>query len=114
MDPPVPDDRRRAALDAYRHAVDAGRPVRHSVDVVDAPLLTRKRPLAAILSPSRWPTPRFRRVEHAITDPTATAFKVGFGISAGAWLFRFLVIAVAGLLFLALLAAFAGAIADRL
>jgi hypothetical protein len=98
---------RRAARDAYAHAQDAF--PRHSVDVIDAPVLTRRSPRRPKLASFKKWAPRdpdHQRIDHAFVDPASTAFKVGFGLSAGAWLFRLILTFAAGaLLFFGLVVA---------
>jgi len=98
-------NRRSEALHAYEHASAAQKAAPHRVDIVDEPVLNygapRPRP---VLVPVRWDQPRREHLEHAFAEPTATAFKVGFGFAAGAGLFR-LVTTVAGLLVIVALAA---------
>jgi len=94
------------ALQAYEHAREAGQHVRHRVDVVDEPTLEygvpRQRPtLSVFLVDGRRATGE--HVEHRFADPATTAFKAGFGFTAGAGLFR-LIAAVSGLLILVVVA----------
>jgi len=98
--------RRSEALHAYAHAADAQKPHPHRVDVVDEPVLNYGAPRARpVLVPVRWDQPPRRdHVDQAFAEPTATAFKVGFGFAAGTGLFR-LVTTVAGLLVIFALAA---------
>jgi len=96
-EPSDPEDR-HAALHAYEHAREAGTSVRHRVDVIDEPVLdygAPRRPRPAVAARD-WPQPTSRTIDHRFADPTATAFKVGFGFAAGTWLFRLAVLIAVG------------------
>lgn len=83
------EDRRRA-LEAYEHARDVGRMERHTVDFIDERLPASgawsRRPTSSPVQAPQMDQP----TDHRFVDPAATAFKVAFGFSAGAWTFRLL------------------------
>ena len=97
---------RRAAVHAYEHAGEAGHRTPHRVDLVDEPELSYGAPRRrSIPQSSHLTAPASQRIDHRFADPAATAFKVGFGFAAGAWVFRLAVSAGLAVLCLLLIAA---------
>jgi hypothetical protein len=86
-----------AAAHAYEHARTANHPQPHRLDIVEAPPAPRPtRKDAPPATPQPTASPDRLHLTHDIASPTATAFKLGFGLAAGAWTFRAVVIFTTG------------------
>jgi hypothetical protein len=86
------------AIHAYEHTIEMQQPHPHRIDILDEPVHTQ-RPRRPIRLPSlyRQPPPDGGgHLTHRFEAPTETAFKVGFGFSAGAWSFRAIVTLIIG------------------
>lgn len=78
------------AIQAYQHAADARRVAMHRVDIVDAPKRIRR----AMIETYGPPPVADATLTHELGSPTGTAFKVGFGFTAGVFSFRAIVLAI--------------------
>jgi hypothetical protein len=91
-----------AAIQAYEQAAEVQKYARHRLDLVDAPARPRHRGFDGGIPPRaadrRGAAPE---VTHGIASPTGTAFKLGFGFAAGVAAFRAIVLAVVGVVLLA-------------
>ena len=90
------DDQRLEAIHAYEHAIDAQRGPHHRVDIVDVPPRTLRSVFTRRIAPVQIEGPEAGTLVHDFKSPTETAFKFGFGFTAGAWSFRGIVLVAVG------------------
>ena len=96
------DARKRQAADvthAYGHAAEVRPIAPHVLDVVDPPRRARERRRFWRAPAPNAPTGD-GTLRHEVRSPVRTAFKLGFGFTAGVFSFRVLVFLVAGTLLL--------------
>jgi hypothetical protein len=97
---PDPGGHRVTAIHAYEHAADAQRLHPHQLNVVDVPEQAVHGVITGRMAPIQLEGAKAETLSHAFKSPTETAFKLGFGFTAGAWSFRTLVTLGVGTLLL--------------
>jgi len=97
---PDPGGHRVTAIHAYEHAADAQRLHPHQLNVVVVPDQALHGAISRRMAPIQLEDVKTETLSHAFKSPTETAFKLGFGFTAGAWFFRTLVTLGVGTLLL--------------
>lgn len=84
------------AIHAYQHALAVPLATSHRVDVVDQPLRLRRRAIDLHARAVPAAAAAEQAVTHRVAAPLGTAFKLGFGFTAGALSVRALVALATG------------------
>jgi len=95
------DAQRLVAIQAYEHAAAAQNDRHaHRLDLADTSLRARRRLFIRPPPPVGIESAASETWMRAFKSPTETAFKLGFGFTAGAWSFRGILLLAAGSLML--------------